>query len=369
MARVIEYENLARTNQPFVHDLQAAFAEVRDSGWFILGENVKAFEAEFATFCGAQHCLGVASGLDALILGLEVLELPRGSEVIVASNAYFACILAIIRAGLKPVLVEPDIRTYNLDPGAVEAAISRNTSAIMAVHMYGKCCDMGAIGTIAGRHGLKVIEDCAQAHGAAIDGRIAGTFGDVAAFSFYPTKNLGALGDGGAVMTNDGSLAKKLCSLRNYGARAKNLFDLIGYNSRLDELQAAFLRKKLIKLSDINAHKRKLAAIYLKELPQSFVLPMTDKSCSDVFHVFAVRHPQRDNVRAYLLSRGVKTEVHYPLAPHRQVAVSGMFDLDYPISDQIHETVISLPISYCHTPSEVYHVAQLLGQYEATCIR
>ncbi|MCB1045407.1 MAG: DegT/DnrJ/EryC1/StrS family aminotransferase [Acidobacteria bacterium] len=362
---MIEYENLNRLNEPFREAYEQAFARVADSGWFILGQQVERFEKAFATYCGARHCVGVASGLDALIIGLQAFNFPSGKEVLVASNAYYACILAIIRAGLKPVLVEPDAKTYNIDPHLIESKITPNTVAIMAVHLYGKCCDMQPINHIARQHGLKVIEDCAQAHGASINGRKAGTFGDIAGFSFYPTKNLGALGDGGAVVTDDPVLANRVWQLRNYGSSAKNVFDLLGHNSRLDELQAAFLSQKLAYLDAINAHKRMLADVYFKHLKDQVIKPLHQPGFHDVFHVFAIRHKRRDDLREYLLQHQIKTEIHYPLPPHRQNALKGVFPGTYPISDELHNTVLSLPISTIHTEQDAIEVANHVNEFSA----
>ena len=238
---MIEYENLRKVNEPFLPEFRRTFNETLERGWYVLGKNVECFERDFAAYCGAAHCIGVASGLDALILSLKAFEFPAGSEVIVPSNTYIATILAIIQSGLKPVLVEPYTVTYNIDPAMIEEKITGATVAIMAVHLYGKLCDMEHITQIGRRHGLKILEDCAQAHGASFHGRKAGNFGDCAAFSFYPTKNLGALGDAGAVVTDDANTAAKIRMLRNYGSARKYYNDAVGMNSRLDEIQAAFL--------------------------------------------------------------------------------------------------------------------------------
>lgn len=361
---MIEYENLRKVNEPFFAEFQRVFAETLDSGWYILGKNVLKFEEEFARYCGVAHCVGVASGLDALTLSLKVYEFPTGSEVLVPSNTYIATILAILQAGLKPVLVEPDPQTCNIDPNLLERQITTNTVAIMVVHLYGKLCDMDHIGAIAERHGLKVFEDCAQAHGAALGGRRAGSFGDCAAFSFYPTKNLGALGDAGAVVTSDETVAARIRMLRNYGSAQKYHNEVVGVNSRLDEIQAAFLSIKLAALDQINAHKRILAARYHQDLSDDFVKPLIQDSYFDVYHIYNVRHPQRDALKSYLAENGILTEIHYPVPPHRQNALRGIFDSDaYPIAEQIHTTTLSLPISASHTEKEIGLVIEVMNRF------
>ncbi len=361
---MIEYESLLNSNIQFAEAYKKAFAEVLDSGWYILGNKVKEFEKKFSSYTGSRHTLGVASGLDALLLALKALDLPSGSEVIVPSNTYIATILAILNAGLKPVLVEPDIRTYNIDPLEIEAAITPRTSAMMIVHLYGKPCEMDAIMNIKHKTGLPLIEDCAQAHGATFHGRQIGTFGEFGAFSFYPTKNLGALGDAGAVTTDDDGLALKIKRLRNYGSDVKYYNEVIGYNSRLDEVQATLLTVKLQFLDAINTHKRKLASLYLSELKSDFVLPATDAGVTDVYHIFAVRHPERDRLRQYLLEHGVKTEIHYPVPPHKQNAMQGILDQGhYPIAEEIHKTILSLPCSYGNTEAEIEQVIDIMNRF------
>ncbi|MBC7749357.1 MAG: DegT/DnrJ/EryC1/StrS family aminotransferase, partial [Methylotenera sp.] len=287
---MLEYENLKKVNEPFFEEYKKAFSELLDSGWFILGNNVKKFEEEFAAYCGSQYCVGLGSGLDSLILSLKALEIPEGSEVIIPSNTFIATILAVIHCNLKPILVEPNIKTYNIDPELIQKAISVKTKTIIAVHLYGKVCEMDEILKIADQHNLYVIEDCAQAHGARYKGQKAGTFGIINAFSFYPTKNLGALGDGGAITTNDQALAEKVKLLRNYGSKIKYHNEISGYNSRLDEIQAVFLSIKLKHLDKINSHKRDLAQIYFENLKSDFIKPQINPSYFDVYYVFNVRH-------------------------------------------------------------------------------
>lgn len=360
---MIEYESLKRLNQSFIADFKESFNRTMDSGWYILGKNVSQFEQEFATYCNTRYFVGLASGLDALSLSLKCFDFKAGDEVIVPSNTYIATILSIVQNGLTPVLVEPDLLTYNIDPGLIEERITSRTKAIMVVHLYGKVCDMDPIMQLASKYGLKVIEDCAQAHGAMYKEKIAGSFGDFGAFSFYPTKNLGALGDAGGITTNDSRLAEMITVLRNYGSKEKYINELIGYNSRLDEVQAGFLSVKLKRLDEINTHKRKLASHYLKELRADFILPNVNVDYFDVYHIFNIRHPRRDELKAYLLKNGVKTEIHYPIPPHNQEAMKGLINGDFPISKEIHQTTLSLPVSYAHTENDVLSVIEILNKF------
>lgn len=361
---MIEYENIGKLNQPFNQAFELAFKEVMDSGWFILGNKVKQFESEFAAYCQTLHCIGVANGLDALILALKSYDFQPGDEIIVPSNTYIATILAIVHNGLKPVLVEPDLNTYNIDPKKIEEKITPRTKAILVVHLYGKLCEMPEIMAISTKHNLKVIEDCAQSHGAHHKGKKAGNWGDFGAFSFYPTKNLGALGDGGAVTTNDPALAHQIQTLRNYGSQKKYYNDVVGYNSRLDEIQAAFLSIKLQALDQINNHKRKLADIYLNTLNEDFVLPVVHPDYFDVYHIFNVRHPKRDELREHLLKHDIKTEIHYPVAPVDQQAMRGILDgQETPIAQLIHATTLSLPISFYHSEADVMRVVETMNNF------
>jgi len=361
---MIDYENLRKVNEPYFTEFKRVFNETLESGWYILGKNVERFEREFADYCGSSHCIGVASGLDALILSLKAFEFPAGSEVIVPSNTYIATILAILQSGLKPVLAEPDLRTYNIDPAGIEERITGKTVAIMVVHLYGKLCDMDSIMAIGRRHGLKIFEDCAQAHGASLKGRKAGTFGDCAAFSFYPTKNLGALGDAGAVVTSDSSIAEKIRMLRNYGSGKKYHNDMVGMNSRLDEIQAAFLSVKLPDLDRINRHKRVLADLYHQGLREDFIRPSLQDGFFDVYHIYNVRHERRDELKAYLAENGILTEIHYPVPPHRQKALLGMFaGSAFPLAEEIHATTLSLPISVCHSEEDIGRVITVMNRF------
>lgn len=361
---MVEYENLGKVNMPFFEDYKKCFSDTLNSGWYILGNKVKKFEEEFAEYVGSNFCIGVASGLDALFLSLKAFDFDSGSEVIVPANTYIATILSILDCGLQPVLVEPDIRTYNIDPQKIEERITGKTVAIMVVHLYGKPCDMNPIVNLTQKYGLKLIEDCAQAHGAVYKGKKIGAFGDTGAFSFYPTKNLGALGDAGAVTTNNLEIAEKIKKLRNYGSTIRYHNDYIGFNSRLDEVQAGFLSIKLKKLDKINLHKRDLAHIYLEGLKSDFIKPLVDEDYFDVYHIFNVRHPYRNSLKEYLLNNDIKTEIHYPIPPHRQKALAGMIDkYDYPVADEIHNTTLSLPISYFHTTNDINKVVEVMNRF------
>lgn len=363
---MIEYESLKRANASFAAEIEQAVSDVVRSGWYILGKNVADFEDNFAGYCGSEKCVGVANGLDALFLALKALDFPQGSEVIVPSNTYIATILSIVNCGLVPVLAEPDIRTYNISPSEIEKRITSKTRAVMVVHLYGKLCEMTSICAIAAKHNLKIIEDCAQAHGASFGGKKAGTWGDIGAFSFYPTKNLGAIGDAGAVTTDNPEFAEKIRILRNYGSEIKYHNSVPGFNSRLDEIQAAILNVKLKHLDEITLHKRKLADIYFSNLDaEKFILPDRSENYYDVYHVFNIRHKARDALKEYLFANGVKTEIHYPIPPHRQKALAGMFPGgEYPVSDEIHSTTLSLPISFGHTEDEIVSVIRILNSFQ-----
>lgn len=359
-----EYEDLGKVNEPYFDAFTKSFNQVLRSGWFILGGHVKKFEQDFAEFCGTTYCCGVANGLDALLLSLKACAFEEGDEVIVPSNTYIATILAVVHAGLKPVLVEPDIHTYNIDPGKIEEKITRKTRAILVVHLYGKLCDMEKIMTVASKNKLRVIEDCAQAHGASFKNKKAGSFGDIGAFSFYPTKNLGALADAGAVTTSEELLYQSVHGLRNYGSRIKYHNESIGYNSRLDEIQAAFLSVKLPYLDQLNQHKKNLAGLYLQGLKNDFIRPIVQEDYSDVYHIFNVRHERRDLLREFLAKNEIKTEIHYPIAPNKQPAMKGILDKEpTPIADEIHRTTLSLPISFFHSPSDIERVIEVMNRF------
>ncbi len=361
---VIEYENLGKVNQPFFEEYRDAFNNVLASGWYILGNSVKNFEQQYAAYCGTGHCVGVANGLDALILSLHAFGFEPGSEVIVPSNTYIATILAIVHNQLKPVLVEPDIATYNIDPRKIEEKITAKTKAILVVHLYGKLCEMDTINSIADKHQLKVIEDCAQSHGATYKNKKSGNWGHFGAHSFYPTKNLGAIADAGAVTCNDAALSSKIATLRNYGSTKKYYNETVGYNSRLDEVQAAFLSVKLKQLDNITLHKRKLAQLYTTGLKADFIKPVVHPDYFDVYHIYNVRHPKRDELKAYLQKNDILTEIHYPLAPNKQQAMKGILDnTDTPVAEEIHQTTLSLPISYYHSEQDIARVIETMNKF------
>lgn len=360
---MIEYESLEASNRSVVPELRAAFERVLARGWYVLGSEVSEFEREFAEVIGAAHCIGVGNGMDALTLSIRALDLPAASEILVASNTYIATILAILQAGHVPMLVEPDPRTYNIDPARLAASATHRTRAICVTHLYGKTCRMDAIMKFAVERGLEVIEDCAQSHLAKLNGKTTGTFGAAGCFSFYPTKNLGALGDGGAIVTDRADVAEKLRHLRNYGSRQKYVNTYIGTNSRLDELQAAFLRAKLKHLPEVTAHKQRLAAIYFAELPGDVILPLREADTEDVFHIFAIRTERRDELKAFLLEKGIRSEIHYPIPPHRQKAMEGILSGDYPIADVVHAQELSLPISIGTTDEQVRQVCQVVSHF------
>lgn len=361
---MIEYENLNNLNKSLFDEYKIAFNEVLESGWYVLGTKVKEFEKQFSEYCSTNYCVGVANGLDALNLSLRAFNFEKGSEVLVPSNTYIATILSIVDNGLQPILIEPNINTYNIDPTLLEQAITPKTKAIMVVHLYGKVCDMDPILAIAKKHNLKVIEDCAQSHGAKYKGKLSGSFGDYAAHSFYPTKNLGALGDAGAVTTNSEELANKIKVLRNYGSEVKYYNEVVGVNSRLDELQAALLLVKLKYMERITSHKRELASLYLNGLKSDFIKPQVHSDYFDVYHIFNIRHPKRDALKDYLLKHDIKTEIHYPVAPNKQKAMKGILDQQStPIAEEIHQTTLSLPISYFHTTDSVKKVVEVMNAF------
>jgi len=361
---MIPYENLKRLNAPFTEAFHEKFNKVLDNGHYILGSELELFEKEFAAYHSVNSFLGISNGLDALILSLKACNLPAGSEVIVPAHTYIATILAILNCQLKPVLVEPDINTYNIDVTKIEEAITPNTRAIMVVHLYGKACDMDEIMRIKEKYNLYLIEDCAQAHGATYKNKLIGTFGEFAAFSFYPTKNLGALGDAGGIICNSPEHVRTIIQLRNYGSEIKYHNEIVGYNNRLDEMQAAFLSVKLKYLDKMNAHRKKLATLYLDNLKGDFILPNVSEDRHDVFHIFSIRHEKRDDLQKYLLNKGIGTVIHYPIPPHRQNALKGEnIKGDFPITDEIHNTTLSIPCSFSHTEDEILQAIEALNNY------
>jgi len=344
-----------------------AYRRVAESGRFILGSEVESFESEFAAYCRVRHCVGVGNGLDALHLIIRALDIGPGDEVLVPANTYIATWLAVSHAGASPVPIEPNERTYNIDSSRIEGAITEHTRAIIAVHLYGQPADMDPINEIASQYGLKVIEDAAQAHGARYKENRVGALGDVAGFSFYPGKNLGAWGDAGAVVTNDDALARRLRVLSNYGSQVKYYNERKGFNSRLDELQAAVLRIKLTKLDEWNERRKRSAAEYLQMLEGScdLTLPYLPDWADPVWHLFVVRHPKRNLLQEYLNQKGVGTLIHYPLPPHLQAAYAELrYERgQFPISEQMADEVLSLPMSSHLSALELGHVVQKLSTF------
>ncbi len=374
LIRMIPFLDLKAINAQYRDKLLAACTQVIDSGWYISGKEVEDFERKFADYCGTQYAIGVANGLDALILTLrawkELGRLNEGDEVIVPSNTYIASILAISQNNLKPVLVEPDIHTFNIDAKKIEAAITTKTKAILPVHLYGQLAAMPEIMVIAKKYNLLVLEDSAQAHGAEIDGKKAGSWGDASGFSFYPGKNLGALGDAGAITTNDAELAHMLKAIRNYGSHEKYKNLVPGVNSRLDEIQAAILNVKLKFLDQENQYRRHIADLYLKEIQNSAIeLPFTninaETDTQHVWHLFVIRTQHREQLQKHLAEHGVQTLIHYPIPPHKQQAYQEWNNFSLPISEQIHAEVLSLPIGPTLSIDEAKQVVQLCNGFQA----
>ncbi len=348
-------------------DLRDAFERVYMRSWYIEGKEDEAFEKAFAEYCNAKYCVGVGNGLDALYLALKAMDVKDGDEVIVPSNTYIASALAITYVGAKPVFVEPDIRTFNIDPAKIEAAITNRTKGIMPVHLYGQPCDMDPIMDIAKRHGLFVVEDCAQAHGAKYKGKVIGSFGDAAGFSFYPGKNLGALGDAGATVTNDETIAKKVRALGNYGSDYKYHHILKGNNSRLDELQAAFLAAKLPHLDRINIDRRNSAKKYLEGINNpEVVLPYVPEYAEPVWHIFGIRCNRREELEKYLNDAGIGTNKHYPIPMHLQECYKdlGFKKGDFPIAEEISATELSIPMYYGMTDEEIQYVIDTINAFK-----
>jgi dTDP-4-amino-4,6-dideoxygalactose transaminase len=362
----IHFLDLLSASQEIKDELEVAFQRVIGSGWYILGKELELFETEFANYCETQHCIGVGNGLEALHLILRAMGIGPGDEVIVPSNTFIATWLSISYTGAIPVPVEPDIRTHNIDPTRIEAAITPRTKAIIAVHLYGQPADMDAINGIASQYGLKVIEDSAQAHGARYKNRQVGSLGHAAGFSFYPGKNLGALGDGGAVTTNDDDLAEKIRIFRNYGSKNKYHNEVKGFNSRLDELQAAFLRVKLNRLDEWNDRRRNVAKRYLQKLSgiPSLVLPYVPEWADPAWHLFVVQHQQRDQLKILLSDANIETMIHYPIPPHLQHAYIelGYSKTTFPIAEQIANEVLSLPIGPHLSDSEQATIISVMLQ-------
>ena len=346
---MIPLNDFASPYQELKEELDEAYHRFMHSGWYVLGKEVESFEEEYAAYCGVTHCVGVANGLDAMHLVLRAWDIGPGDEVIVPSNTYIATWLAVSHTGATPIPVEPDILTYNINPTLIESAITERTKAIMPVHLYGQAADMDPIMQIAEKHGLKVLEDAAQAQGARYKGRTTGSLGHAAGHSFYPTKNLGAFGDGGAVTTNDPELAGKIKMLRNYGSIKRYYNEVIGYNSRLDELQAAFLRIKLRRLDEWNGRRKQIAAMYLDKvshISRDLILPFVPEWTDPVWHLFVVRHSQRDLLQEKLKNAGIGTIIHYPIPPHLSGAYSKLSieQTKFPIAEYLAATLLSLPM-------------------------
>jgi dTDP-4-amino-4,6-dideoxygalactose transaminase len=363
----VPFLSLQAATQELRAEIDSAIGRVLDSGYFLLGKELEAFEKEFAEYAGVKHCVGVGNGLEALILSLKALGVGPGDEVLVPSNTYIATWLAVSYVGASPVPVEPDERTYNIDPKKIASAITKNTKGILPVHLYGQPADMDPIRDIAAKHGLWILEDAAQAHGARYKGKRTGGLGDIAGWSFYPGKNLGALGDGGAVTTNSDELADRVRVLRNYGSRIKYLNEVKGVNSRLDEIQAAVLRVKLRHLDNWNERRREIAAQYHEGLKNSgLVLPYVPDWANPAHHLFVVRTDRRDALRQHLEKAGVGVLIHYPIPPHLQSAYKdmGMQRGSLPISERIHEQVLSLPIGPQLTESQAATVIRAILEFK-----
>lgn len=366
---MIKFLDLQKLNLAYQEQFQEKMKLVLEKGWFILGDEVKSFETSFAKYCDAKYCIGVGNGLDALVLlfkaYIQLGKLQKGDEVIVPANTYIASVLAVLQADLVPILVEPKLETYNINPDLIEAKITSKTKAILPVHLYGQLCEMDEINAIANKHNLLVIEDAAQAHGVFNNQQsTTNNQQSSAAYSFYPGKNLGALGDGGAITTNDDDLAKVLYSLRNYGSEKKYHNQFVGINSRLDELQAAFLNVKLPNLDADNEKRRAIAKRYLSEIKNDkIILPQWDFSANHVFHLFVIRTKNRYDLQEYLIKNKIETVIHYPIPPHKQEAFPEWNNLSFPITEKIHNEVLSLPISPVMTADEVSFVIEILNNY------
>lgn len=363
----VAYLDLVKINNPIKKKLIKKFNHVLDSGHFIMGEELSSFEKEFAKFCSTRFAVGVASGLDALTLSLKALGIKEGDEVIVPSNTYIATLIAISQTGAAPILVEPKTDTYNINPEKIEQAISKKTKVIIPVHLYGQVCEMDKIINVAKKRKIFVLEDNAQAHGAKYNGKLTGSFGQINATSFYPGKNLGALGDGGAITTNSKQLANTVLMLRNYGSKVKYYNEIIGFNSRLDELQAAFLRVKLATLPQVIKKRNIIANFYIKNLKNvgDLILPKTADKATHVYHIFAIRSSKRNALQDYLTKKGIGTLIHYPIPPHLSKAYRflNFKKGDFPIAERLAETTLSLPISSEMTIAEVSFVVKTIKAF------
>jgi len=362
---MVKFLDLAKVNNRFREEIDARIKAILDKGWYLQGEENEVFCKHFAEYCGTRYALGVANGLDALNLIIRAHGFGPGDEIIVPANTYIATILAISENGCTPVLVEPDLKTCNIDPDLIETAITSRTKAIMVVHLYGQAVQMEKIWALAEKYGLKVFEDCAQAHGAYYQGKRVGNLSDAGAFSFYPGKNLGCFGDGGGITTNDEELYLKLKAIANYGSHKKYCNMYKGVNSRLDEMQAAILDVKLAHLDADNARRREIAAFYLKAITNPLIiLPQTYDEDAAVWHVFTVRTCRRNEFQQYLAEKGIQTIIHYPTPPHKQLAYAEWNECSYPITEKIHNEIISLPISPVMTDEEAQHVADAVNAWK-----
>ncbi len=362
---MIKFLDLYKINERFRKEIDLRIKNILDKGWYLLGDEDKKFEENFAKYIGAKHCIGCANGLDALNLIIRGYGFRTGDEIIVPANTYIASILAISENGCTPVLVEPDINTYNINPDLIEEKITEKTKAIMVVHLYGQAVQMNKILEIAKKYDLKVIEDSAQAHGAYYNGKRTGNLGNASGFSFYPGKNLGCMGDGGCVTTNDDELAAKIRAIANYGSDRKYHHIYKGVNSRLDEIQAAILDVKLPYLDKDNLRRREISKYYRENIKNDkIILPKTYDENAHVWHVFVVRTENRDELQKYLENNGVQTNIHYPTPPHKQGAYKELEKLNLPVSEELHKTVISLPISPVMEDNEVKKVVNLLNDWK-----
>ena len=362
---MIKFLDLYKINERFRDEIDLRIKEVLDSGWYVLGEQNKRFTENFANFCGVKHCIGSANGLEALSLIIKAYGFGAGDEIMVPANTYIASILAISENGCTPVLVEPDINTYNINPDLVEEKITSKTKAIMVVHLYGQAVQMQKIQDLADKYNLKIIEDAAQAHGAKYFNKRTGSLGDAAGFSFYPGKNLGCIGDGGCVTTNNDELAEKIKAIANYGSDRKYHHIYKGVNSRLDEIQAAILDVKLKYLDSDNQRRRKIAKYYRENINNPLIiLPQTYDEMSHVWHIFAIRTNKRDRLQQYLKENGIETNIHYPTPPHKQIAYKEWNSVNLPVTEKIHNEILSIPMSPVLTDLEVEKVVEVLNDWK-----
>ena len=361
---MIKFLDLKKINNRYREEIDSRIKDILDKGWYLQGEENENFTKNFANFCGTKFALGVANGLDALNLIIKAYGFGNGDEIIVPANTYIATILAISENGCIPILVEPDIKTYNINPDSIEEKITTKTKAIMVVHLYGQAVQMEKIWKIAKKYNLKIIEDSAQAHGAIYQENRTGNLGDASGFSFYPGKNLGCIGDGGAVTTNDEELFNKIKAIANYGSDRKYHHIYKGVNSRLDEIQAAILDIKLKHLDSDNNKRREISKYYRENIKNSkIILPDTYDEKSHVWHIFAVRTKNRDEFQKYLTEKGIQTIIHYPTPPHKQGAYKEWNNLSFPITEEIHNTILSLPISPVMADSEIEKVVEVVNEY------